>query len=255
MFPMIRTLLIALLLCPVAARAQTVKLAADEWCPYNCAPGSDRPGYLIEIAREALKAGGFTVDYVTMPWNRALFEMKAGSLAGAVGASPTEATGLFPKEPMAYGRNVLALTPDKAGAFRWTGPESLSGLKLGGAQGYSYDQGGPIDAYIAKAGKAVELLSGTEVQSQNLRKLLAGRLDAVIEDENVLRLAIAEMQPRPDVRLIPVSAASVVSIGFSPAIPASATYIKLIDDFLVAARKDGRLKAILARYGVEDLAP
>jgi len=231
--------------------AEVVKLAADEWCPYNCAPDGDRPGYMVEIVREALKPAGVTVEYSTMPWKRALLDMREGRLNGAVGAQVGEAEGLFPKEPLGAGRNILAMLPEKAASLTWTGVESLKSLRLGGAQGYAYDQG-PIDAYIAGAGKTVELLSGTEIQSQNLRKLLAGRIDAVIEDENVMRMTISEMQPKPDVRIVVIGEAASVSVAFSGAIPDSKKHVDLIDDYVVKARADGRLKTLLAKYGLED---
>ena len=41
------------LLVPMAANAETINIVSDEWCPYNCEPGSDRPGFGIEIAMEA----------------------------------------------------------------------------------------------------------------------------------------------------------------------------------------------------------
>jgi len=234
-----------------ASAADVVKLAADEWCPYNCAPDGDRQGYIVEIAREALKPAGLTVEYSTMPWKRALLDVREGRLNGALGAQVGEAEGLFPQEPLGAGRNILAMLPDRAAAFTWTGIDSLKALRLGGAQGYAYDQG-PIDAYIAGAGKAVELLSGTEIQSQNLRKLLAGRVDAVIEDENVMRMTISEMQPKPDVRMVAIGEAAFISVAFSAAIPDSKKHVELIDDYIVKARADGRLRTLLAKYGLED---
>lgn len=242
----------ALCLSAAPSLAETVTLVADEWCPYNCAPDSDRQGYLIEIARRALEPAGITVEYQTIPWKRAVAEVKVGTFNGAVGAIPGDyPTAVFPKEPMGYSGNVLAMLPAKAAGFHYIGPESLKGLRLGGAQGYSYDNG-PIDAYIAAAGPAVELLAGGEVQSQNLRKLLAGRVDAFIDDNYVMRMTISEMQPKPELVLVPVGEPSVVSIGFSEAKPESRHYADLIDAYMLKARASGELAALLARYGVED---
>ena len=43
--------------------AKTVVLVADEWCPYNCAPNSDKPGYVVEIAELVFAEAGHTVIY------------------------------------------------------------------------------------------------------------------------------------------------------------------------------------------------
>jgi len=78
-----------------AADADVVTLRADEWCPYNCAPGSHQPGFAIEIAQRAFEPIGATVDYQTMTWSRALVEVRRGVYDGAVAATKFEAPRLF----------------------------------------------------------------------------------------------------------------------------------------------------------------
>lgn len=60
-----RLFLSILIICAVlfvehTAKAETVNseqtkkkvvLGADEWCPYNCTPGSNQPGYVVELAK------------------------------------------------------------------------------------------------------------------------------------------------------------------------------------------------------------
>lgn len=239
---------------PLAAHAETVVLGADEWCPYNCDPASDRPGYMVEIAKRALAKDGHTVSYVVMPWSRALAESKAGRIDGAIGASADEAPeAVFPRTPLGHSVNVLAMSPERAAAFTYTGADSLKTLRIGGVQQYSYD-GGEIDDYFASpaAKGMVELISGTEVQSQNLRKLLAGRIDALIENQNVLRLTLAEMRPQPDIAMVPVGDVTPLSIAFTSAKPSSTRYVELIDATIAEMRASGELATILARYGMTD---
>ena len=50
------------LLCS-AAKADVIDLRADEWCPFNCEAGSENPGFMVEIAREALALYGHDVGY------------------------------------------------------------------------------------------------------------------------------------------------------------------------------------------------
>jgi polar amino acid transport system substrate-binding protein len=50
------------------ARADTITLHADEWCPYNCAPGSGMPGYAVEVAREVFEQAGHRLDYGLLSW-------------------------------------------------------------------------------------------------------------------------------------------------------------------------------------------
>lgn len=240
----------------LAAHADTVTLAADEWCPYNCEPGSQRPGYMVEIARIALAKAGHTLTYAVMPWSRALAESQAGRIDGVLGASRDEyESGVYPKASLGNNKVVLAMLPEKAKSFSYTGVESLKTLRIGGVQNYSYD-GGAIDDYLASdaAKGKVEMISGSELQSQNLRKLLAGRVDAVIDDENVLRLALADLKPVPEVAFVPLLEDGDVSIGFSAAKPDAESHAKLIDETLVELRASGELGKILAKYGLADWA-
>ncbi|MEQ1790535.1 MAG: hypothetical protein ABL857_08835, partial [Rickettsiales bacterium] len=55
-------ILLAILVTPLtnahAAEQTTINIVADEWCPFNCDPESDKPGYVIELAKEIFKPYG-----------------------------------------------------------------------------------------------------------------------------------------------------------------------------------------------------
>lgn len=62
--PSLALLLAVVLQC---ARAETITIVADPWCPYNCEPGSDEPGFMVEIARRVFAEAGIEVRYETVP--------------------------------------------------------------------------------------------------------------------------------------------------------------------------------------------
>ena len=45
------------------AAADTISIRGDMWCPVNCDPKAERPGYMIEIAREVFEPKGHKIDY------------------------------------------------------------------------------------------------------------------------------------------------------------------------------------------------
>ena len=61
------------------AIADTISLRADIWPPYNATPGSDKPGYIVEIATEIWNNEGHQVNYATVPWERAISEARSGT--------------------------------------------------------------------------------------------------------------------------------------------------------------------------------
>lgn len=252
-------------LCAVAApavRADVVSLRSDLWCPYNCDPDSDQPGYVVEIARAVFGKAGHQVDYRLLPWPRALEGVRRGLFSGAIGATVTDGRDLiFGREPVGMQANALALPTARlrAGAgFRYTGPESLRSLRLGVAMGYTYDNG-PIDAYLreeeaAGSGRVVSA-RGEDVIAANLRRLMAGQVDAVLDSAAVLSQAITDMGFQSDVTVVEIGEAVPVYIAFSPVDPRASRYVGLLDAGIARLRSSGALAVILARYGVRDWAP
>ena len=246
---------LAAALSPTSSRADTITMSADFWCPFNCQPGSDRPGYMVEIAREIFEAAGHRVEYTIVPWSRTLVEVMAGRTTAAIGASPSESRNLlFPSEALGMSANGFAMR--KGTGFKFTGPESLSPWRLGGILDYGYDDGGPLDAYIQekKTTDKVQLISGDEGVSQNLRKLMGDRVDLVIDETQVLAHAVAELDLGDHVTILEPDKATPIYLAFSAAVPKSKEYMALLDDGVRRMRASGRLAEILARYGVKDWA-
>lgn len=235
-----------------AARADVIVLAADEWCPYNCAADADRPGYAVEIAREVFAHAGHTVEYRTMPWPRALQDCRRGRVGGVIGADHGEAPDfVFPT--LAIAVTDTSFVVKKGNPWRYDGPQSLSRVLLGGILGYSYD--GVVGDYIranARDAGRVDLVGGDTALEMNLRKLVAGRIGVTMDARPVLAYKLKEMGLAGEV----VFAGSVNPtenfIAFSPAHPKARDYAAILDKGLAEMRASGRLSQILDRYGVSD---
>ena len=244
-----------------AVRADVVSLRSDLWCPYNCDPDSDQPGYVVEIARAVFGTAGHRVDYRLLPWPRALEGVRRGLFSGAIGATVTDGRDLiFGREPVGMQANALALPTARLTAgpgFRYTGPESLRELRVGVAMGYSYDYGA-LEAYVreeevAGSGRGVSA-RGEDVIAANLRRLMAGQVDAVLDSAAVLSQAITDMGFQGDVTVVEIGEAVPVYIAFSPVDPRASQYVGLLDAGIARLRSSGSLAAILTRYGVRDWA-
>lgn len=234
-----------------SATADTIRLRADEWCPYNCEPGSDRPGYMIEIAREVLEGAGHRVDYATLNWQRSIEETRLGRFDGIIGAVVEEAPDFV--FPASLGRSSDGYVMRRGATFRTDGPEALDGLVVGAIRGYEY--GDPVGAYIEANQddpQRVQLLAGDSALSQNLRKLVTGRVDLVVDDVNRLRLFIDSLGLREQAEIVHQDEANDLFIAFSPANPRSVAYAELLSAGVESLRASGRLASILDRYGLRD---
>lgn len=249
--PALALAVLLLALAAGAARAATVTLRADPWCPFNCAPEDERPGYLIELARAILEPLGHRVDYRILGWKRTIEAVRKGEVLGAVGAAVEDAPDLlFPEVPAAVSVPVIAVRRGEGFAFE--GPASLEGRVLGATLGYEF--GGPVGAYVARHARdprRVQFVSGVEGAAQNLKKLLAGRIDGVYDDRWVIihtagRLGIGER-----LELVDLGVRQPIGIGFSPAREESAALARALAEGILRLAASGELARIAARYGLE----
>lgn len=248
-------LAVAVLLHGGSAAAGTVTLVADEWPPFNMAPGGERQGYMVDIAREVFEPLGFTVEYRTMSWVRALDDVMAGVHDGVIGATRSEARGLvIPEESLGVDRLVLYVRKDSQ--WRFEGLPSLESVRLGIVKGYGYEAS--IANYVsahADNPDRIYMISGTKPLERLLGMLLLDRIDVVLDTEASLRHVAAELgvlaSLRPAGRL---DGAERLFIAFSPARPDARELAQDLSEGVRRLRASGRLQQILNHYGVEDWA-
>jgi polar amino acid transport system substrate-binding protein len=129
-----------------------------------------------------------------------------------------------------------------------TGLESLAGRQIGSVRSYSYSA--EIDAWLAANPGQVQAISGSGGARRNLRKLLAGRIDVMLDDA-----AVAGDTVRRSGQGLPVRVTG--------RLPGGSLHIALgnrrgnhlaaiLDRNIHALRASGRLAAILAEYGLTD---
>lgn len=249
-----KTMLLAIFVCVIGfagicQAAEQVTFAADAWQPFSGEPG-EKPGSMVEIAKAVFEDAGYTVQYSLLPWKRVLADVTKGKLDGAVGAGIEDGLEV-PSEP------VVMCTTDffvvKKSAWRYTGIPSLDTVSIAVAEGYTH--GEPIDAYIAKhtGSSKIQAAGGDAPLVTNIRKLMAGRVDAVLETPAVFWDTVARMGLAKN-DFVHAGTAVVLTpfyIGFSPN-DRGRKLAAVFDEKMAELRKSGRLAKILERYGMTD---
>ncbi|MED5439950.1 MAG: transporter substrate-binding domain-containing protein [Pseudomonadota bacterium] len=254
----IATTALAGALCVHQAGADTISLRADIWPPYNATPGSDKPGYIAEIAIEIWNNQGHEVDYSTIPWERAITEARTGNIDCILGALPDEVPD-FVFHSLPLGLDQSTFYTRSANHWTYHTPAQLDDIRLGVIGGYSYDQG-VVDEHIAStiredaSGSRVQLMKGDNALEKNLQKLLSGRIDAIVGSATVVNYTVATLGMEGAVRPAGnIGVADKLYIACSPATPEkSETYTRQLDEGIQRLRKSGRLTEILERYGLQD---
>lgn len=248
-------ILSTLLITAVTSSADIISIVADEWCPYNCIPESDKPGYIIEIAVAVFQKSGHTVDYETINWSRAIEKTRKGKYTAIVGATKGDAPDfIFPDQEQGVIRDTFFVL--KKSSWKYSGIDSLAGIKLGVIQDYDYGQ--IINQYLKKNSNTplVQFVSGDNALELNFKKIEAGRIDAILEDKNVFLLKASEMG-KTDLFShagdeISPGRDNKIYIAFSPLNLKSKEYATLLSKGMDEIRKSGILKNILAGYGLSD---
>ncbi len=241
---------------PALAEEKTITLAADEWCPYNCVPNSEKPGYMVEIAKAVFEPKGIKINYQVMPWERAIEDARKGTYDGIIGARVDDAPDfVMPSESLGYTTNTFYV---KAGSkWQYEGLGSLESVSLGVIDGYSYEK--ELDKYISdNSGNSarIQSISGDAGLEQNFKKLEQGRIDVYLEDLNVAQKYIADHSLWGKLKVAGQEVTNVkehyVYISFSPFIKESRYYAETLSEGIKELRASGKLKEILDKYNVQD---
>lgn len=195
---MIRKLAFLILPLCIAASAQesvpgaprTMRLASLEWLPYVGA-GLEEGGWSSSVADAAARQFGYRAKVEYFPWTRAMqLGMRDPQYAGYFPAYYTEERAHACHFSAPIGASTVGFAYLKNSPLAWSSLQDLTALKIGVVAGFS--NGAAFDA-MAKEGKL--RLDASPNDMLNLRKLLAGRVDAVVIDKLVLRYLLAT-EPR-----------------------------------------------------------
>lgn len=230
--------------------ADTLRLRADTWMPFNGEPDGKLPGYAIEVARIVCAKNGITLDYQNMPWGDALKAAAAGKIEAVIGANKDEAAGLVvPQVPIGLPR--IALIVRKQNAWRYGNLASLQAVRLAVIKDYKYWPA--LDEYLARTGEPhVFKLSGDHPLVDALARVQDGTVDIVAETSSVFIWTAKEAGYEPGAfRIAYLHEGDPVFFAFAPG-AAGQRYARLFDDGIRALRKSGEFARILERYGLTD---
>lgn len=239
---------VALSLPSQTVHARELVFAADRWCPANCDPDGDRPGYMVDIVKAVFEPLGHTITYVELNWPRAKLYTLEGRFDGIFAAWPSgEPRFVYPE--LSHGVSANGLFVTKESDWTYEGPGSFTNKTVGLIVDYTY--GEDFESSIQEYGRA-SYVAGDKALELNLSKLALNRLDLVVEDVNVFRYTAREMGLADRFRLAAAVQPDDIYIAFSPEAPDAEALAKALDEGMRRLRKSGDLDRILARYGLTD---
>ncbi len=252
MSKLIRYCILTLGFLTVSCQAEVISIRADVWFPINGEPNSSAPGYMIELAQKIAATSGHEVDYKTMPWERSVAQVREGEFDCVVGAYKEDAPDfIYPDTP--WGIDESFFYTKKGSSWQFKGISSLDSVKIGSIGGYAYDDA--LDAYIEanKSTSKVQVINANNALENNIKKVIAGRIDATVESKLVMSAKLKELGLVQDI--VPagrLGTPTEMYIACSPAKASSKNYVKLFTEGTHKLRQSGELKTLLEKYGLED---
>lgn len=243
-----------IILFPLHLFSDTLKIATDEWCPYDCLPGQNdgKVGYLGDLLVKTMKAKGHKVEFVEVNYARGLELVREGKLDGTMACFREEAPDfVFPDFPLGQSNSTFFTL--KNSSWSYTGAESLNQAKMIGIiDGYDYVDPTVME-YIDKKPNNILAMKGEKPLERLLEMLISGRISTIIEDKSVLEYKITQMGKTDLVKVSGVTDSVIdVFASFSPKKESSKEYAKILSEETIKMRKDGRLQILLDKYGIKD---
>ena len=232
-----------------SANARTFTVAADLWCPFNCAPDSAKPGYMVELLGAILVPEGHKIDYKVLPWNRAIRDAHDGKIDGVIAAGEEDAAKLV-LHKLPFGKSSQVFVVREGNEFEWRNADSIGNRRLQVIA--SYDYGPDIMRWIKNHPEQVDVAFGEAPLQSSLRKLDAKRSDVVINNDAVVRYTLRDIGLLGHFTIRPTGQQVPLFIGLSPKLSDAHQLADMIDRGIVRLRRSGELKLILDRYGLAD---
>ncbi|WP_129586518.1 substrate-binding periplasmic protein [Pseudodesulfovibrio hydrargyri] len=237
---------------PVAAQERVV-VVSDTWMPYNGAPGSAREGYAVEMLRAVFERRGFAVEYRRLPRKRAVSDVRSGQADILIGVTRDELPDfVFPETSL--GQSELCFFTLDPG-WRFTGPESLSGVVTGYVQGHDYPRWFLDD--VRRHPERFHGLHGEDASVRLLAMLAEGRVQAIPGSRAVIGYYAQRADLLDRVLLAGCSKADARELffGLSPAnTDRSRILADILDKGMYTLRNTGQLNHLLIKYGLKDWA-
>lgn len=163
---------------PLRAEGPVIKISSDPWEPWVL--GSEGAvasgGIAVEIADEVFRRAGLATQTIIYPYERCIHQMQAGErdVLLMVKKTPEREAFMLFSDVATTDPQLIYYAPKHLMDFSWSSFEDLQPYTIGGVQGFNY---GDFDEAAKRLHINTEM---TASDTQNIKKLLSGRVDLII---------------------------------------------------------------------------
>lgn len=254
--PIARTILLILLVCawvrPIHAESQKPTLViatVENLPPFVYIESGKLTGIAVDVVTELAKRAGFDVKIQTYPWARVLQQLQDGQVDGAFSVYEKEERKEFCLYTGVIHYDELRIATRSDRQFDFSGIKSLYGKTIG--KGRDVYVGSEFDAAV-RDGK-ISVSEVNDMDMSNIKKLYAGRVDAVIGSPAAMMYYAESLKMERDIVLLPVPLRAKIPAYFvlskHSALANKEKWQRKIQAILMKMETDGTSRAINRRYG------
>lgn len=226
-----------------AASADLMLAVEDDWYPYAAEVNGRPEGISVDLVRAAYAAVGVDVGFRIMTYVRCMELVDQDEVIGCFntpGDKDIRERQLLPEEPL--DRNPAWIYTRATNDTRVTSLSDLKGEPIGIVNGYRY-----AEEFMSEPGLIREA-AGSDLQ--NLKKLVAGRLQYVVLYERVADWLMGRYGEELGLELRPVLKVGELAlyVSFSKHHPAAPQALNKLDEGLRAIKQSGEYQEIMHRW-------
>lgn len=239
----IAVLFIGLAVCSHTAIALDINVVhSGNWPPYA---DEDLPGQglAIDLVTTALKRAGYSPRVSTASLKQILEGSKAGTYD--VFATPwyTMDRGQYLDFSQPYLESSIHFIKRKDVSFEYTGFDNLEGMTVGVIENYAYDED------FIESTAIVKINAGS--LTENLHKLIDGKIDLSLDDDRVLRYLLNQSMP-DSIELLEIIAKPLtmrgINIGVSRKNPDHEKIVSGFNKAIAEMKVDGTHNKIVQKH-------
>ncbi len=233
--------------CVIATSAfaeKTLHVITDPWPPYIIDENRQQAGFEYQVMQEVLQQLGYSMSYQSYPWRRAIVMMKtqqADAILGIFKSDEREAYLWFPDTAFVETAYVFFVRNDQP--FNYMGLKSLTGKRIGIIRGYYY-----TDEFDTATNFEKDPVPSLK---QNLKKLVSGRIDLVIDNRDVGLYVAKQLGLVGQIEVVttPLTAPQPHYVAFAKK-PGYKELTQRFSEALHAFKQTERYQEILNQYGI-----
>jgi polar amino acid transport system substrate-binding protein len=240
----LRALCLSLLVLPLGVVAQTLRLVADPWPPFNdqALPNN---GVASDLVSSALGRAGYATTYAQVPWERAVRGLKRSNYDVLINAWYADERASYGYFSAPFLLNRIHFLRRKGSAIEFQQLADLYPRRIAVVRGYAYSAEFDRDPLLRK------VAVGSFVSAA--RMLHAKRVELALEDEFVARYHLARELSgiRDELEFLPQPLSeNGLHILIRRSHPNHQEIAKAFNQAIDAMRADGSYTAILKRHGL-----